>query len=173
MVAMKPTVYLDNTVVSYLTGRLGRDAIANGRKILTQEWWPAALEKYELVISDFVEQEAGSGDVAAAALRLAAIADLMSVDTEDPAVEQLAQALISASAMPNKARYDALHVAAAAVNGIKYLVTWNYTHLANPELLDLVEATCKAAGFTPPRIVTPDQLMVNLDRHVEGDDDVE
>jgi predicted nucleic acid-binding protein len=157
---MKPTVYLDNTVVSYLTARAGRDVVANARKILTQEWWPQALMHFELVISDFVEQEAAAGDPTAASLRLASIADLTAVPTEASEIEHLAKELIAAGALPTVARYDALHIAAAAYSGIRYLVTWNYAHLANPQNLDLVEAVCRKAGFEPPRIVTPDQLFI-------------
>jgi hypothetical protein len=63
--------------------------------------------------------------------------------------------------LPDIARYDALHIATAAVNGIKYLVIWNYAHLANPDKLDMVEAACRGLGYEPPRIVTPDQLLVS------------
>jgi predicted nucleic acid-binding protein len=157
---MKPTVYLDNTVVSYLTARAGRDLVTNARKLVTQDWWPEALVQFELVISDFVEQEAAAGNPDAARLRLASIADLTSVPTDNIAIEDLAKALIAAGALPTVARYDALHIAAAAFSGIQYLVTWNYAHLANPQNLDLVETVCRNAGFEPPRIVTPDQLLI-------------
>ena len=160
---------MDNTVVSYFTARQGRDVVANARKIVTQEWWPLALVKFELVVSDFVEQEAVAGDASAAQQRLASIRDLTSVATNDPAIEQLALSLVAAGALPSVARYDALHIATAAVNGVTYVVTWNYTHLANPEKLDLVDFVCRQAGFEPPRIVTPDQLVITS----VGDNDVD
>lgn len=134
--------------------------MANGRKIITQEWWPKALVKFELVISDFVEQEASAGNPDAALVRLQSIANLASIATDDPAIEILARTLIEKDALPILAHFDALHIATAAVNGIKFLVTWNYAHLANPEKLDLVEAVCRDSGFEPPRIVTPDQLLI-------------
>jgi predicted nucleic acid-binding protein len=157
---MKTTVYVDNTVISYLTARLGRDAVANGRKIVTQEWWPKALLAFELVVSDFIEQEARAGDPSAAALRVASIVNLPSLDTNAPEIEQLANQLIVQGALPTVAKYDALHVATAAFHGIDFLVTWNYAHLANPQHLDLLEYLCNEAGFKPPRIVTPDQLTI-------------
>jgi hypothetical protein len=157
---MKRTVYVDNTVISYLTARIGRDPVTNGRKIVTQNWWPKALIKYELVISDFIEQEASAGDPDAARLRLDSIANLTAIASDDLVIEELAQALITAGALPSVARYDALHVATAAFSGIEFLVTWNYAHLANSENLDLVEAVCRKSGFEPPRIVTPDQLSI-------------
>ncbi|MDI9335261.1 MAG: type II toxin-antitoxin system VapC family toxin [Cytophagales bacterium] len=165
---MKPTVYLDNTVISYLTAKPSRDVVTNGRKIVTQEWWALAALKYELLISDFIEQEASGGDPDAARLRLESIAEIPKVPTDISNIENLAGKLISAGALPVVARYDALHIASAAVNGVEFLVTWNYAHLANPHNLGLVEKICRDAGFEPPRIVTPDQLSIT-----EGDEDVD
>ncbi len=166
---MKPRIYLDNSVISYLTAKPGRDAVSMARQVVTIEWWAAALEQYELVVSDFVIEEARSGDVQAAQRRLDAIKDLASVDTDQPDVEILAKALTERKALPAAARFDALHIAAAACNGIPFLMTWNYKHLANPVQLDFVEQVCIDCGYRAPRIVTPDQfnLQSQGDNHVD------
>ena len=83
---MKSRVYIDNSVVSYLTAKPKRDAVAAGRQIVTYEWWSTASAKYEFVISDFVLEEAGAGDPSAAKLRLAALAELPSVDIDRKSV---------------------------------------------------------------------------------------
>jgi hypothetical protein len=36
---MKPRIDIDTSVVSYLTARPGRDAVAMARQIVTTEWW--------------------------------------------------------------------------------------------------------------------------------------
>ena len=165
---MKPRVYIDNSVISYLTAKPGRDTVAVARQIVTIEWWEKAFEYYDLVVSDFVIEEARSGNPDAAERRLAAIKDLPSVDTDDPAVESLAKALTDRKALPATARFDALHIAVAACNGVEFLITWNYKHLANPVQMDIVERVCADAGYPSPRIVTPDQLTVDN----EGDANV-
>ncbi len=156
---MKPRVYVDTSVISYLTAKTGRDAVAVARQIVTSEWWAQANQMYELVISDFVLQEAGSGDPMAAHRRLEVIRELPSIDISLPGVESLTSALIQQKALPPTARFDALHIAASACNGVQFLVTWNYKHLANPMQLDFVEQVCAQAGYQAPRIVTPDQLL--------------
>lgn len=166
---MKSKVYIDNSVVSYLTARPRRDAVAAGRQIVTHEWWSTASAQYEFVISDFVLEEAGAGDPSAAKLRLDALAELLSVDIESVDIETLANALIVGGALPMGARFDALHIAAAACNGIEFLVTWNYKHLANPEKLAFVEQVCARLGYQAPRIVTPDQMLGAMESDNQGE----
>jgi hypothetical protein len=60
--------------------------------------------------------------------------------------------------LPEKAAADALHIAIAAVHGMQYLLTWNCTHIANVALRPRIEAMCRAAGYEPPLISTPEQL---------------
>ncbi len=55
--------------------------------------------------------------------------------------------------------YDAFHIAIAAVNGVDYLLTWNYKHIANATLRSRIEQVCRDAGFEPPIICTPDELV--------------
>ena len=147
---MKPRIYVDTSVVSYLTAKPGHDAVALARQIVTIEWWSAASFRYELVVSDFVQEEVSVGDPNAAGRRLEAIRDLTRVDIDDPDVEKLAQALTQRGALPASARVDALHIAAAACNGIEFLVTWNYKHLANPSQFEFVEHVCADCGYQDP-----------------------
>ena len=71
----------------------------------------------------------------------------------------LAAALIAGAGVPRKANEDALHIAIAATNGLDYLLTWNCTHIANAVTIPLVNAVCRANGFEPPLIYTPQELM--------------
>ena len=53
---------------------------------------------------------------------------------------------------------DTLHVAAAAVHGIDYLLTWNGKHITNAATRGIIEETCRDAGFEPLTICTPEEL---------------
>jgi len=46
-------------------------------------------------------------------------------------------------------------------------LTWNSAHIANAEGRPLVEAVCRAAGYEPPIICTPDELMGEESPHVD------
>ncbi|MBX9682100.1 MAG: hypothetical protein K2X38_25360, partial [Gemmataceae bacterium] len=45
-----------------------------------------------------------------------------------------------------------------AVHGMKYLLTWNCTHIANVVLRPQIEEVCRAAGYEAPLICTPEEL---------------
>ena len=49
--------------------------------------------------------------------------------------------------------------AIAVANGIEYLVTWNFRHIANAAMRARTESACREAGFEPPVICTPNELM--------------
>lgn len=127
-------------------------------KSATIEWWETQRPKYQLAVSEFVIAEASLGHAEAAERRLVAIEGVMELQATE-AVRALGQALISRNALPEKAEIDAYHVAIAAVNGIEYLLTWNCTHIANAVTRPKIEATCRAWGYEPPIICTPDELM--------------
>jgi len=73
-------------------------------------------------------------------------------------VAALADALLREVPLPEKAAADALHIATAAVHGLDYLLTWNCTHIANATLRPRIEVVCRAAGYEPPSICTPEEL---------------
>jgi hypothetical protein len=155
---MKPSVYIETTVVSYLTARPSRDVVQLGHQLISREWWERCRNSFDLYVSDFVIDEARGGDPVAAAERLAMLAHIPLAPVTEPAIE-LADRIAVSLSLPRRARLDAAHVAIAAVHGITFLLTWNCRHLANGALAAKIEAACAVAGYTAPRILTPDLLM--------------
>ena len=155
---MKKRVYLETSMISYLAARPSRDLITAANQQISHEWWDRRHLDFELVASRYVWIEAAAGDPQAAVGRLALLANVVELPPSRQ-VELLATVLCEQGALPAKARLDALHVAAAAVAGVDYLLTWNCTHIANAETLPRIEAVCRAQGFEPPRISTPLELL--------------
>ena len=155
---MKPKAYIETTVVSYLAAWPSRDVVIAGHQQITLEWWRNAAERFELVASQLVVDEASAGDADAARDRLAALGSVTLLDATEEALE-LAQQLINAGAIPAKAAEDAAHIAIAVTNGIEYLVTWNCRHIANATVRSQIEMVCRNAGYEPAVICTPDELM--------------
>lgn len=153
---MRPTVYVETTIPSYLTAWPSRDLVRAAHQQITREWW-ARRDEFELYSSRLVVQECQAGDARAAAERLAGLAGLPLLE-EDEATATLATALVREVPLPERATADALHIAIAAVNGMDYLLTWNCKHIANVTLRPQIEAVCRAAGFEPPLICTPEEL---------------
>ena len=83
---MLPLVYVETTVVSYLTARASRDVIVAGHQQSTQNWWKSCRQDYELCVSDSVLNEASGGDSIAAQERLLVLHDLLVLETTPEAV---------------------------------------------------------------------------------------
>ena len=67
---MKPTVYIETSVVSYLTAWPSRDMVVAAYQQITRDWWHDAQDRFELVASGLVIAEASAGDPDAAKQRL-------------------------------------------------------------------------------------------------------
>ena len=155
---MKPKVYIETSIPSYLTARQSNDLRAMANQNTTIEWWENRKPEFDIYISEFVVAESSQGDPEAAARRLAAVENIPELNvTED--VRQLGRALVAEGAIPEGSEIDAYHIAVAAVNGMDYLLTWNCVHIANATIRPKVEAVCRNHGFEPPIICTPQELM--------------
>jgi predicted nucleic acid-binding protein len=154
----KETVYLETTIVSYLTAWLSRDLIRAAHQQITQEWWNSRREDFEIFISEFVINEASAGDSAAAEKRLSVLENMTLLDV-NLEVENLGKRLIADKALPSKAATDALHIAVASVHGIDYLLSWNCKHIANAEMQSVIEKVCEEQGYKCPKICTPEELL--------------
>ncbi|HEX8276921.1 MAG TPA: type II toxin-antitoxin system VapC family toxin [Longimicrobiaceae bacterium] len=155
---MPARVYVETSIVSYLTARPSRDLIVAGHQQVTHEWWRSQRSRFHLFASQLVIREASGGDPEAARARLRALDDLPLLEIL-PAAVTLSQALLTQGALPRKATADALHIAVAAAHGIEYLLTWNCKHIANAEMRPLIERTCRVHGVEPPVLCTPEELM--------------
>jgi predicted nucleic acid-binding protein len=155
---MKPKVYVETTVISYLTAWPSRDVVIAGHQQITRDWWQTAADRFELVASELVLNEAAAGDPDAARDRLAALATVTLLDAGDRALD-LATQLVESGAIPEKSVEDAVHIAIAVTNGVEFLVTWNCRHIANATMRSQIELACRNAGFEPAIICTPDELM--------------
>jgi hypothetical protein len=156
--ATKPTVYIETTVISYLTARPSRDVVRAARQKITRDWWENQRKAFELYTSEFVVIEAEAGDRAAARRRIEKLRELPLLRITEQALD-LADELVKAAAIPLVAHRDAQHVAVAAVNEMEFLLTWNCTHLANVMLRDNIKTTCEKAGFAAPKICRPEELI--------------
>ena len=64
------TVYIETSIVSYLRHRASSQVVMAARQLLTHQWWNHERANYDLVISQYVIDEASAGDATLAAERL-------------------------------------------------------------------------------------------------------
>lgn len=145
-------------MVSYLTARPSLHLITAAHQLLTTRWWETRRSEFELWTSELVLEEAARGDRDEAARRLALLNELPLVRIT-PDASTLAAAIVDAHVLPARAFADALHISAAAVHSLEYLLTWNCSHIANAELLPRVAALVEKAGFKMPFVCTPEELL--------------
>ena len=158
MLRKMKSIYIESSVVSYLAARPSRDLVVAGNQQVTRDWWETRRGECELFVSDVVVEECAAGDPTAASEREVFLAGLPILTTTEEA-EALADALLSAMALPQTAALDALHIGVTAVNGIDILLTWNCAHIANPFMQPQITAACMEFGVIPPIICTPLQLI--------------
>lgn len=158
---MKPKVYLESSVIGYLTGRPSRDVIVFARQQLTLSWWKDHKAQYELFVSPLVLIEITRGDANAAVERTNAIVGISVLDPTEE-IAALARLLLKKGSLPTKASDDALHIAWAAYYEIDYLLTWNCTHIANATTRKIIESTIRESGYLVPIICTPEELFGEL-----------
>jgi hypothetical protein len=127
---MKPKVYIETTVLSYITARPSTDPLTAERQAITRLWWRTERRSYELYASDIVVAECQRGDHSQAEERLKLVRET-SLLPENKSILELTKKLLAPNGMPASAAADAAHVATATVHECDYLLTWNLRHIAN------------------------------------------
>ncbi|MBM4328510.1 MAG: type II toxin-antitoxin system VapC family toxin [Deltaproteobacteria bacterium] len=155
---MAQSVYLETSIISYLAARPSRDLVTAARQQITHQWWETRRRHFEVFVSELVHLECAAGDPEAAGRRAVILNSIPSLEIT-PLAENLADAVLRGANLAASARADALHIAIAVSQGVDYLMTWNVTHIANAERRPLVEHACRAAGYEPPILCTPDELL--------------
>ncbi len=156
------TVYLETSIISYLTARPSRDLLAAALQKVTINWWDVQRGRFDIYTSDLVIEEARRGDASAVTWRLKALPGIPVLEITGEVVE-LAEALLNSGVLPRKAIGDSLHIALSAVHGLDYLLTWNCRHIDNAEKKPTIRKICTANGYPYPEICTPQELMGGYD----------
>jgi predicted nucleic acid-binding protein len=165
-----PSVYVETSVIGYLTSWPRKDVTVAGHQRTTRTWWATATDRFELFVSQPVIDECSEGDQDAVLDRLDCIRALSVLPTTAEA-ESLANELMCERAVPSSEPRDALHIALAAVHGVEFLVSWNFRHIVNASLRPVIERVCRDNGHEPPILCTPEELRTPEQPTMEDDDD--
>ncbi|MBF0461844.1 MAG: type II toxin-antitoxin system VapC family toxin [Magnetococcales bacterium] len=154
---MKPRLYLETSIVSYLAALPSRDLVVAAHQQITHEWWAEQRHQYELFVSALVIQEMSMGDRNAAQRRLSLVESIPVLTINDEAI-LLGEQLQKCAMLPAKADADALHISLAAFHRMDFLLTWNCRHIANGRTRRTIDEALRAQGMVSPIIVTPEEL---------------
>ena len=155
---MGTKVYVETSVVSYYTARPSRDVVVAGHQQATHDFWERLGNDFEPFVSAVVIVESEKGDAEQAGKRLNAIGSFSAFNITNDA-ETLANRIIDSGAIPSEYPEDALHIALAAIGGVDFLVTWNFSHINNPFTRMMIRQIVENEGYNCPEIVSPDELL--------------
>jgi hypothetical protein len=148
------TVYIETTIISYLTANSSRDLILAFHQEITKKWWCEERLRYRCVTSEEVMRESSLGDPEMSRRRVEALAGMTLLEVSEVA-RGLAGDMVKEQLLPRSVVSDALHMAAASLHHVDYLLTWNCRHLANPHLQKKLRAFMNRRGLALPEICTP------------------
>jgi hypothetical protein len=151
-------VYIETSVVSYFAARPSRDVVIAGHQQATHDFWAQIGRDFEPFVSALVVAEAEKGNAEQAAQRLQAI-ESFHVIRITPDAERLADRIIARGGIPKEYPEDALHVALAALGGVDFLATWNFSHINNPFTRMMIRQIVQNEGYICPEIASPDELL--------------
>lgn len=152
------SVYIETSVVSFLRENPSASRESVDRQQVTRTWWSRCRQRYALVTSQYVLDEAGMGraDLALERVKLLAGIPLVSLSEQ---IDDVAAQILARAILPEDAVVDALHIASAAVSRVDFLLTWNCSHIANPMILPRVFRTLDDYGLPFPVICTPKDML--------------
>jgi predicted nucleic acid-binding protein len=152
------TVYIETSVIGYLTARSTKNLVIAANIEMTRDWWQNRRHTFDLYISQIVLDEVARGDTEIAAKRIEMLDNFPLLEVNE-AVDDLASEFMAKSNLPPKASDDAIHIALATVNDLDYLLTWNCKHIANAQIQRKLIDICSGFGYKLPIICTPYELM--------------
>lgn len=155
---MSETVYIETSILGYLIARPSRDLVLVANIEVTREWWNTRRNDFDLYTSQAVLKEVAKGDNKIAAQRLDMLRDFPLLNLNQSVLD-LAEQFLARSSLPPKADIDAVHVAAATVHGMDYLLTWNCKHIANAQIQRKLAEISLDFEYELPILCTPYQLL--------------
>lgn len=155
---MSETVYIETSILGYLTARSTKDLILAANIEITRDWWESRRNAFILYTSEAVLDEVTQGDAEIAAQRLELLRDFPLLALNQ-SVQDLAAQFLARSSLPPKAKVDAIHIAAATIHGMDYLLTWNCKHIANAQIQGKLAEISLDFGYVLPILCTPNELM--------------
>jgi hypothetical protein len=156
----KLKVYLESSVISFYANRRSKDLVVAAYQEISADWWENELHKYQPYVSQFVVEEISRGDSRAAQNRMDAIKTFPLLELPEE-VFDLAQKYLKEIQIPRKAQLDAFHISAAVINGMGYILSWNFHHIANVFVKQKIQRINESLGLETPIICTPEELIEN------------
>lgn len=155
----KPTIYIETTIPNFFFDFKNHSA---EKKVDTVFFWNNNLKDFEPVISLAVIRElSATPDIKWKVELLKFVSNIKTVEINQDIVD-LAEKYVKENLIPQEYSADAVHLAAATIHKIDYLLTWNIQHLAHPIKRKVLRDYNISQGLHVPEIVTPKELNYKI-----------
>ena len=77
-------------------------------------------------------------------------------------IEHLSDKYITEGIIPEKYKTDALHIAAATVNDLDAVVSWNFEHIVKRKTMIMTEVVNRRNGYNKVDIYSPSEVIRNV-----------
>ena len=149
----KPELYLDTSVPNAYF-----DEKNPHRQEITRQFW-LKLKVYQVFISDLVIREIkATGDEKLRENLIKLVKDFETLSTKSGETRILSEEYVSRGIIPVKHIEDAVHIAAATINSLDILVSWNFEHIVKLKTRREVNAVNVLLGYDPIEIIEPAML---------------
>lgn len=149
----RPKVYLDTSVISASFDRTNPE-----RQFLTQRFFEKA-ETFETHVSEIVLAEINGTRNVELRNRLREAALRYTVLEIDEESRTLADEYVKQGAIPSDYPEDALHISIATVNGMDYLLSWNFQHIVRVKTRRIISMVNISLGYPDLQILTPAEVI--------------
>ena len=153
--ALKPSVYLDTTIPSYLFDQ--RRSLKYPCDV-TRKWWSEESGRFEVFVSVETIAELRVGDYPRKE-EILGFGTGLRLLSPAPAVAEIVDEYVRHKLMPSELRGDAAHLAYASYYKMDFLLTWNCNHLANANKKKHIKIINARLELFTPEIITPLELF--------------
>jgi predicted nucleic acid-binding protein len=149
----KITIYLDTSVISALF-----DEKNPQRQFLTQVFFEN-IKTFNAYVSEVVLAEIDDTRDKQLKEKLREKAKSFKILPIDEESRALADKYVRQGAIPSDYPEDALHISIATINGIDYLLSWNFEHIVKVKTRRIVNMVNASGGYPDLEIITPAELI--------------
>lgn len=117
------------------------------------------VDKLDVYISEVVLAEIGKTRNTQLRNKLQKLVTSFNILPIDEEGRTLAEEYVRHGAIPEDYSEDALHIAIATINGMNYLLSWNFEHLVKVKTRRIVSMVNTSLGYPYLEIVTPAEVI--------------
>ena len=148
-------LYLETSIFNYYF-----DADREGHEDTIRLFEAIRAKKYEAYTSEYAEIELRQAPEPKRSKMLALIKEydiqVFSIDVES---DRLASLYVARKVIPERFRFDSLHVAAASVHGLDYVLSYNFRHINRVKTKLLTSRINSEEGFGTVVICTAKEIL--------------